>query len=887
MASQLRRELLVRAAMEVLGERQTPVPVGAVVEAVRQRVDLNDRELSRNPSGNERFDTFIRFASGWLAGIGWISKSPAGWLVTPAGRKAFETYPGAEFLTELSRRYRQQNKAKQGLDEGWADPRWQTVREAVAAVPEGSWTAYKDLADLSGMPARTIGTFVSANEVPGAYRVLTVEGSIAPDFRWYDPQCTDDPRELLRGEGVTFDAAGRASGGQRVTAEELREFVGTASAGSRAWLVRGSAVSGVNVVGQWLEEGFASLAASHLRRLEPGVALDELRGAVEEDYAHLTYNQRKAKTAELHDGSGPAGRSERQGLRPRFQDRPLVPDAQARGRQRHRAGTDLADGDPAAAGGAALRRPDDRRPPPVRVARPAQGDRARHARGRRADDRRADDRRADDRRADDRRADGRRTDGRRTDGRRADGRRTDGRRADGRRADGRRADGRRACRGRRPGERRLGHARRCLLTTADRVAEGAFVRVSLVENGPAAEVSIPQAVGAALAGAGFVDARPVPGTRLWSLKPGSKVGAVAVPGLEVQVAPKIPIARVVFLLEHTRSGVSWRGDHVAVSEADDLLRAVVEAFERITSRALRQGLVQGYRTVEESLPVVRGRIRETDQLRHRYGLPLPVEVRYDDFTPDTPENRLLRAAVILARRLPALPQDLRHRLLRLDARLADVTPVTARAALEPWTPSRLNARLHHALHLAEVIVRHASFEPAGGGLVVTGFVVNMAKVFEDFLCAQLGPRLTATAGRTRTQDRWHLDVDEQVTMRPDLVWYADGPAPTAVIDAKYKAEKPAGFPDADLYQMLAYCTALRLPVGHLVYAKGNEAGRTHRVAGAGITLQAHTLDLSRSPGGLLTEIDTLAESIVRASKGQGLGACVADGHRPRFYRPRF
>ena len=41
---------------------------------------------------------------------------------------------------------------------------------------------------------------------------------------------------------------------------------------------------------------------------------------------------------------------------------------------------------------------------------------------------------------------------------------------------------------------------------------------------------------------------------------------------------------------------------------------------------------------------------------------------------------------------------------------------------------------------------------------------------------------------------------------------------SAVINAKYKAEKGAGFPNAALYQMLAYCTALRLPVGHLVYA---------------------------------------------------------------------
>ena len=36
-----------------------------------------------------------------------------------------------------------------------------------------------------------------------------------------------------------------------------------------------------------------------------------------------------------------------------------------------------------------------------------------------------------------------------------------------------------------------------------------------------------------------------------------------------------------------------------------------------------------------------------------------------------------------------------------------------------------------------------------------------------------------------------------------------------------KPEKPSGYPYADLYQVLAYCTALHLPRGHLIYARGN------------------------------------------------------------------
>jgi 5-methylcytosine-specific restriction enzyme subunit McrC len=386
------------------------------------------------------------------------------------------------------------------------------------------------------------------------------------------------------------------------------------------------------------------------------------------------------------------------------------------------------------------------------------------------------------------------------------------------------------------------------------------MRVDLLENGPEAEVSLPTEVGVALAASTFVDARPVPGTTLWSLKPASKVGSISVGGVEVHVAPKIPVGRVVFLLAHSRGGVSWRYDTVEVEQAPDLLVAVVEAYERLASKALLQGLMQGYRVVDEALPMIRGRIREADQVKRRFALPLPVEVRYDDFTVDTAENRLLRAAVSVARRLPGLGVGLRHRLLRLDLQLADVSLV-ARSHLEEWRPTRLNARLHDALHLAQVIVDGASFEPSGRGLTVTGFVVNMAKVFEDFVCATLGLRLARLEGTVQTQDPWFLDGGAEVRMKPDLVWYADEGSPAAVVDAKYKAEKPEGFPDADLYQMLAYCTAMRLPIGHLIYAKGNEQGATHHVVNADVTLRAHTLDLSAAPEALLAQVDALSETI--------------------------
>jgi hypothetical protein len=41
--------------------------------------------------------------------------------------------------------------------------------------------------------------------------VLQIEGTVSPSFRWIDAARTDDPRGVLRAEGVEFDRSGRAN----------------------------------------------------------------------------------------------------------------------------------------------------------------------------------------------------------------------------------------------------------------------------------------------------------------------------------------------------------------------------------------------------------------------------------------------------------------------------------------------------------------------------------------------------------------------------------------------------------------------------------------------------------------------------------------------------
>lgn len=383
----------------------------------------------------------------------------------------------------------------------------------------------------------------------------------------------------------------------------------------------------------------------------------------------------------------------------------------------------------------------------------------------------------------------------------------------------------------------------------------------LTEGAGAVRCELAPDVARALADSRIVDVAPA-GARQWNVTAGRKVGVTRVGDLQVEIAPKVPVDRLVFMMGYAQKPDFWRDSSVSVDAAHDLPEALAESFGRIATKALEQGLLHGYREVEDTLPVMRGRVRVGDQITRRYGRNLPLEVRYDEFSADIAENQLLLAATVQLLRMGVTP-GARRRLQRLRLQLADVTLPRRGTELPTWRPSRLNRRYQPALRLAEVILAGNSFEHRHGDLEVSGFLFDMWRIYEDFVCVAMAEALTPSGGHASMQYRTHLDDARSVPMRPDFVWKQGG-ASVLVADAKYKAEKPDGFPNADLYQLLAYCTVMGLSEGHLIYARGGEDPATHDITGAGVRIHAHALDLAEPPRRLLEQVGALATRLIGA-----------------------
>ena len=356
---------------------------------------------------------------------------------------------------------------------------------------------------------------------------------------------------------------------------------------------------------------------------------------------------------------------------------------------------------------------------------------------------------------------------------------------------------------------------------------------------------------------------PAPGTEgRYHLTPGSTVGALEVGGLSVSIRPKLDISRVLFLASCAMGAFDLREEYFDFQDAPTLVEALASALAAAARRAFARGLHHGYRTEEEALHTVRGRIRIDEQLRRRFGAPVPVEVRYDEFTDDITANRLVKAAAARLGRMRLRSPRSREGLRWVGARLENVSLVEF-PAVPDVRFDRLSEHYREVVALSRLILRHTSFETDRGRVRAPGFLMDMNAVFQGCVTQALRDalRLSDRVFRSGEQVRGvTLDEEGEVRLEPDLSWW-DGSTCTFVGDAKYKRIGYEHAPNADLYQLLAYATALDLPGGLLIYAQGEAEPAAHQVRHAGIRLETATLDLSGTIDELLAHVDALAARV--------------------------
>lgn len=347
------------------------------------------------------------------------------------------------------------------------------------------------------------------------------------------------------------------------------------------------------------------------------------------------------------------------------------------------------------------------------------------------------------------------------------------------------------------------------------------------------------------------------------------VGGILLDDLQIRITPRFGIRSAMFLIAYALDPTRWR-DLFPFAASGDIVDAIAPALLHHIRHALQRGVLQGYQTIEEALPTVRGRVLFDEQLRRRTGQWLPVQVRYDDYTVDIPENRLLLAALHRLRHVGLRSDAVRRGLREQEAALTGVSLVPSDSARSPNIVfTRLNERYRHAIALARLVLDSTSIDISGGTAPGCAFLVKMSRVFEQFVVTALrealGPRASHLVhGGTGRQ--LAMGMAGECPLKPDLSWW-DGSDCKFVADVKYKrASDIRHAQPGDLYQLLAYAVSADVRSGMLIHAAGAAEASRLVTRHSGTVLQSVALELSATPEEILAQVVLLANRMELESR---------------------
>jgi 5-methylcytosine-specific restriction enzyme subunit McrC len=284
------------------------------------------------------------------------------------------------------------------------------------------------------------------------------------------------------------------------------------------------------------------------------------------------------------------------------------------------------------------------------------------------------------------------------------------------------------------------------------------------------------------------------------------VGLVAIPSLELHVAPKISLRHFVTLLQANILTPRFDVGLGHLAEDDNLAVVIANWYMTALERVLEQGLSADYEERREEIRSVRGRVSPIDTARLYYRGRLTVVADFEEFAVDTPLNRLLaHAARIIASAQP-LPGSLRRRATRSLARMDGVGELHP-DDLQTATPERRNTYYRDASLLAREVVRATGRTLSPGGHRSWTFLLRTPGLVEA------GVREILKVGLEP------IEVKKQrvelkgtaMSVNPDLV-FGSG---IQTADIKYKVGG-GEWNRADLYEVVAFMAALNAEAGAIV-----------------------------------------------------------------------
>jgi len=264
----------------------------------------------------------------------------------------------------------------------------------------------------------------------------------------------------------------------------------------------------------------------------------------------------------------------------------------------------------------------------------------------------------------------------------------------------------------------------------------------------------------------------------------------------------------------------------------DWFEVLIYLFATNLNKEWQRGANRNYNSVEDELPLLKGKLRVIEQLRRPERLHL-FSVKFDEFTVDNALNRVFRFVIERLYNL-TLDAENRKQLSILKQQMEFVTlpsSVSVRDA-DAILLTRLNKQYEPLLNLARMFLNKGAIQLSSGDIESFAFVFDMNKLFESFIVSFMKRHqediLSAELQECELipQSRglsFHLATKEgkpQHLLKPDLMFRKDDQN-VLLLDTKYKSTGDRGG-GSDVGQMINYTGSSQCPRAVLLYPQTSD-----------------------------------------------------------------
>ncbi|MCS3924437.1 McrC family protein [Methanosalsum natronophilum] len=294
----------------------------------------------------------------------------------------------------------------------------------------------------------------------------------------------------------------------------------------------------------------------------------------------------------------------------------------------------------------------------------------------------------------------------------------------------------------------------------------------------------------------------------------SYAGVIQLENVRIHFSTKVK-ANLFYMLSFLKSEKHFIFDSqktIEIKDGGNFFDIIGKLFYNEIEDVIKCGLLKKYVTKEENEKFLKGKLLFNEQINQNLFFKPKFYCRYHDLTYDNLENQIILRGTNLLIPLIRFNDKLRYSLSSVEKDLKQeisFNPYLSKKDCDSICYNRLSEHYSPLIEFSKLIFEeHFIRSVQKGESKGFNFIVNMPKVYEDFLTEMIKEVVHEEFHNFEVASQLSFNTlvkERKLTTRPDIIIEDKNGNFPIILDAKYKVSDS----NTDYYQMIAYSLAIK------------------------------------------------------------------------------